>query len=258
MKKINFKKLIAVIMCVVMTATGLCLPSSAAAAGTTMNNPISVSFGKKYSKKWTKKTRNTNCFNKIKISNRGILTITTDRPYDSKGEILDLEFKLYDSDGDIVRANGTNHSSESADSKYRKYVGLDKGTYYLNITPDSWIISGTFMLSYSFSFKKSKRCEIESNESTSKATELQIGKCIPHTLAATEREVKNTLSGYQVRYSRNADFSDAVTEYHKVDDDLYIEPFMPTGTHYIRVRAYRETEKKTVYSPWSDTYRVDY
>lgn len=382
MKRTKMAKFLSVIMCIVVTVTGLCFPASAAAKGATMDNAVSVSFGKTYSKSWDKKTLKVNCYNKIKISDRGILTINATKPYDDDGEYGKLSFRLYDSDGEMVWANDTNSSVKNANSKYKKYVGLDKGTYYLNITPDFYVTSGTIKTTYSFSFTKNSKCEVESNESTAKATELKAGKMytsyygsdgahydgsendyfkftvkkgcfytvqfddydkISGTSAmvkilnksgkeidetevilnsgktalafqatadgahyirihnygkeqfkykigvakytskpddavvdrvkaynykeaievnidsAYHREIKDTISGYQVSYSRNKDFSKAKTEKVKANDDnIEIEPSSPTGTYYVRVRAYREIEGKTVYGGWSETFEAEF
>ena len=382
MKKTKIVKALSVIMCVIITVTGMCIPASAAVKGSTMDNAITVSFGQSYSKSWTKKTLRVNCYNKIKISNRGILTINASKPYDDDGEYGELSFKLYDSDGEIVWANDTMSSVESASSKYKKYVGLDKGTYYVNITPDFYVTSGTIKTTYSFSFEKNSRCEIESNESTSKATELEIGKmytayygadgafyegaendyfkfkvkkgkfyivqfdgydkisgtsagvkvlnksgkkvdaeevvlssgktalafvadsdgmyyvniygyhgeqfkykigignymakpdeplisyvdawrrdeCIEITLDYSFKcEVEDTITGYQVSYSKNKDFSNAKTKkFRSNESHLEVKPSSTTGTYYVRVRAYRDTEKKIVYGAWSDTFEVEF
>ena len=61
MKKTKIVKALSVIMCVIITVTGMCIPASAAVKGSTMDNAITVSFGQSYSKSWTKKTLRVNC-----------------------------------------------------------------------------------------------------------------------------------------------------------------------------------------------------
>lgn len=198
-KKIEFKRFFAAVLCLILTITVFTLPASAAAAGTTMDNPISIKMDKDYTKSWTKKTRKVNCFNKIKITDRGFLTITAKKPYDSDGKIGSLLFSLYDTNGDLIWDNGSSGSTDDASTKYIKTVGLDAGTYYLNIKFDSYIISGTFKTTYSMSFKKNKYCEIESNDSSTNATEMVFGKYYTGVYGGGWQAEKNDFYKFQVK-----------------------------------------------------------
>ena len=55
------------------------------------------------------------------------------------------------------------------------------------------------------------------------------------------------------------DFSNAKTKKFRSNERyLKVKPSSTTGTYYVRVRAYRDTEKKIVYGAWSDTFEAEF
>lgn len=73
----------------------------------------------------------------------------------------------------------------------------------------------------------------------------------------TYSEVK-MVSGYEIQYSTNHDFSSAQT--HKVNDTNTTSQILPNTTpgctYFVRIRSFYVGSKKTRYSAWSDTKQI--
>lgn len=172
------------IFCAVLTVA-LCmgllvmLPATeadAAAAGTMMSNAVEANFGSSYYKSWSKDTDHLNHYVKFKVTQKGILTITADKPFDSEGEYGRLYFTVYDSNGDPVWGNNSYQSVDDAKDKYVVNVGLASGTYYLTLKPGFSVKSGLIETWYKLTFKANSYCEIEENGSGSSATAVELKK----------------------------------------------------------------------------------
>jgi hypothetical protein len=146
----------------------------AASSGTMMSNAVVITFGNSYTKSWTKDTDHLNHYSKITVKEQGYITINASKPFDSEGEYGEIEFVLYDAEGNPIWGNNGRKSVDDAKSSYIYKVGLAKGVYYLTMKPGFYVQSGLITTNYSISFKKDANCEIEPNDSAAQAREVNL------------------------------------------------------------------------------------
>ena len=149
--------------------------ASYAEPGTMMSNAIKVILGKQYTKTWLRSSDHLYCYNEITLSERGTLNMVFSKPTDAEGEYGRLEVAVYDVDGELIWGADSRDSVKSASPDFKYYIGLDKGTYYVTITPGFAVLSGAITTNYSFTFKPEEYCEIEPNENPKQATNLTLG-----------------------------------------------------------------------------------
>lgn len=145
-----------------------------AGAGTMISNAINISFGQDYYKLWDRSNYNLNHFVKIVVPKNGIITFISNKPYDSRGEIGQIKLLVYNSRNELIGGRGSFFSNRNGSSIYTYSIGLEAGTYYVNITPGFSVLSGTILLAYDFVFIESDTCELESNETAARATPMQL------------------------------------------------------------------------------------
>jgi hypothetical protein len=164
--------LVLILFCVIVCSS----TANAASAGATMGNAVKIIFDNTYTKTWTKDTDHLNHYSKITVTEQGYITITASKPFDSEGEYGEIEFTLYNSEGEPFWGNESRYSADSARNDYKYKVGLAPGVYYLTMKPGFYVTSGTIVTNYSISFKKDDHCEIEPNNSGEIATTIKLGQ----------------------------------------------------------------------------------
>lgn len=63
------------------------------------------------------------------------------------------------------------------------------------------------------------------------------------------------IAGYELQYSKNEDFSDAVDKDLK-ENRFTVKKLEPKDVYFVKARAYMSVNKKTVYGRWSEPVRV--
>lgn len=145
-----------------------------AGVGTMISNAVTISFGQDYYKLWDRSNYYLNHFVKIVVPKNGIITFTSNKPHDSKGEIGKINIFVYNSRNELVGGRGTFQSDKNSSSIYTYSIGLEAGTYYMNITPGFAVQSGSILIAYDLTFTESDTCELESNETAACATPMQL------------------------------------------------------------------------------------
>lgn len=140
------------------------------------SNAVEVTFGQTYTKSWEKDTDHLNYYIKFVVPSRGVVSITASKPYDSEGEYGELEFAVFDDNGEILWSNDTFRTKSNARSDYKKNVGLMPGIYYMTIKPGFRVTSGSISTVFSLNFEENEYTEVEDNGSATKATEMELGK----------------------------------------------------------------------------------
>ena len=193
----------------------------AAEAGTTKSNAIVMKEYQTYTKGWTSSNDTKKCYNKITVSNRGVLCFKIDNKTDSRGNELEFDLILYDENSNIVWRTDTENLDENVyEYTYWFDIGLTKGIYYLNIKPKFTVNYGTININYYYGFIESDSYEIENNNSKSKATKLKMN---------------DVISGY----IGDEDYSSGNNDYFKVK--------MEKGHIYeFQIRGYYTLEKDNV------------
>ena len=148
---------------------------SSGRGGTMHANAIPVVFDKNHSSYWTSLSDHLNCFNRVVLPERGELTFRIDKIYDSEGEVGSVTTYIYNDRGELMWEHSSYKAKNDARDFYTYTVGLDKGTYYVNFTPDFYVEEGIFDFNYTFTFKADPYCEIEANNSFLDATKLEFG-----------------------------------------------------------------------------------
>lgn len=149
---------------------------SAAEAGTLSSNAIVLTDNKWYTKYWTNSNYSLNCYNKIQVPSRGYITFTMEKPYDTEGEIGEFYFYLYDANGVMIWSADTGDQAEQFSANYEYKIGLNAGTYYMNLDPSFYVQrnSGSIRCSYKYAFTKSNVWEIENNNTKRNATQINF------------------------------------------------------------------------------------
>ena len=147
-----------------------------AATGNTMNDPIIINYGSDYTKSWTNSTDHLNHYNKLTLTEKGIVKMTFSKPFDSDSEYGKLLIAVFDSEGEMIWNTKGSTQKDNAKTNYIYYIGLDKGDYYVTVKPGFSVISGLITTNYSFDFTANEYTETEPNESAKQSTLLNINK----------------------------------------------------------------------------------
>lgn len=146
----------------------------AAEAGTTVSNPIILTEDTYYSKYWTEDNYDLNCYSKIEVPARGYITITIEKPVDSEGEICSFNISLFNPDGEIVWGADSGDMISSFSDTYVYKVGLNAGTYYMNLDPNFFVWSGSIPSQFKYSFTAASDWEIEPNGEIVNAMPIEL------------------------------------------------------------------------------------
>ena len=179
MKKIATLSLTFVVMAVTMITFFAVAPKAQAAeAGTLLSNAIILNDGESYTKYWTNSNYNLNCYNKITVPSRGYITFTVEKPCDDEGEYGTFIFNLHTPDGTLVWDADTGAQKDTFSDFYIYKIGLDAGTYYINISPNFSVFSDSAPIpsTYFYEFTPSDYWEVESNDTKQTATPITLGQ----------------------------------------------------------------------------------
>ncbi|MDE5893824.1 MAG: hypothetical protein K2H45_12965, partial [Acetatifactor sp.] len=102
----------------------------------------------------------------------GLILMSIKKAIDSKGEEGTLTLELYDVKGSLIWSTDTRYANKIPDY-WEYFVGLGAGTYYLNITPNFYVTSGTVSTSYGIFYAPTDYCEKEPNSGIKTATKLE-------------------------------------------------------------------------------------
>ena len=118
-----------------------------------------------------------NCYSRFDVPQRGVITITVSKPYDSEGEYGKLNFDLTDIEGNQVWWQVTSDTKVKNGSPYYIYsVCLEPGTYLLNIMPSFWVTMGLITFNYTIDFANNPYVITEPNQDTANAAQVKEGK----------------------------------------------------------------------------------
>lgn len=141
-------------------------------SGYSVSEAIPISLNQFYNKAWTKSTYQYDHYTKFTLEEDGLILLNMTKPVDSKGEEGNLTLELYDVKGSLIWSTNTKYANKVPDD-WKYFVGLGAGTYYLNITPNFYITSGSVSTLYGVFYAPSDYCEKEPNSGMSTATKLE-------------------------------------------------------------------------------------
>ncbi len=146
--------------------------------GRTVDNPVIPSWDSVYFMEWGSKTYNVNCYNLLRVSQRGILTIRLTKPVMEQGEYGRLKLALYDDSNDEICEFITFKGQNDSRSYYEYSICVEPGIYYFNIRAGFVVFNGESPVNtgYIFSFEANENCEIEPNDTIWLADWLDTGK----------------------------------------------------------------------------------
>lgn len=170
------KKIISLLLCAVMAISIFPVSSFAATIGATPSNPVHVKFGQTYTGGWYGDNDHLNYYTYFEVPEQGLVTFEITKPCDDEGETGIIELLLFDENYEAVWSHRTRDEYNNPKPKYTFTVGLKKGVYLMNITPDFRVTSGFIDFNFKYTFKATKYCETEPNNVAAKATTMQLGK----------------------------------------------------------------------------------
>lgn len=217
-KKRIFAGLCACILLMVTMLVGIQTPVSAAVAGSTYSNPVVLSSGVWMTKVWTNDNDHLNYYNKITVPSRGYITIVIEKPLDSEGECGDFYLELYTIDGKLAWATNTNSQKDTFSEYYRYNLGLDAGTYFLNMDPGFYLYSYSAPISHSYMYQYTKALdwEIEPNGNLNTATEIALGKTY-YGVYTEESYSTSYKDYYKVNLTKDVNYIWTVTNWDELD-----------------------------------------
>ncbi len=171
MKKLKrlFVTLLTVCMFAVVFITNSVM--SQASGATNIASATIVTYGQKYYESWSGYNQD-EYFYKFYVPSNGVVNINATKPVDSSGDYRKLEFRVYNTAGEVICSCRTNDNT-SIKTNYNINFGLEQGTYYLTVQPYS-SISTTQETYFSLSFKKTSNAEKEYNGSKMDATPINL------------------------------------------------------------------------------------
>ena len=188
MKKIIRYALTMMVICLIVCAGFAMIPAEAAEDGATIENAINLKEGVYQSKWWDHHSKfRPDCYNKIVIPKKGCMTFTVIKPVNEDGEIESFDLVLYNSNGEVVWAADSYEQIKSADNAFIYYIGLNAGTYYMNLDPSFFVDkdSAGMETRYKYDFKACSDWETENNNtkpaeriSTNKELKLDASNCV--------------------------------------------------------------------------------
>ncbi len=244
MKKI-LKNSVAVMLMLLLACTVAFIASpeaSAAEPGTLVSNAINLYAGEWYTKYWTSQNDNLNCYNKIVVPERGYITFTAEKPFDDEGEICSYYLYLYTPDGQLVWTCNTDAQSDSFTEYYTYKIGLDAGTYYMNLDPSFYVYSDSAPIDarYKYDFTKSDYWEVESNNDMSKATVLTLGKTYNGVFA--DESFQSSYDDYfTFKLTKGTEYNITLYNFKTLDAGTLVEEFFDPDSEQISL--YNDREK---------------
>ena len=154
-------------------------PPTTSGDGTTPAKAVYMTPDASYTKSWTKDNDHLVHYTKFTLDQRGIVTFSVDKTYDSEGKVSSYDFLVADENGDTVFSQECYKSKDDIRSVYQFSFGLEAGTYYLSMDPNFTVKSGVITGSYGYTFEANEFCEVEPNETAATATEIQLGRMYP-------------------------------------------------------------------------------
>ena len=127
-----------------------------------------------YEVSWDKNTSDANWYTKFTLSARGVVTLTMIKPEDYDGAYGQVTSTIYNAWNQAVWESGSSLSQNDGADVYDYQIGLDAGTYYLNIRSDFYVVYGTVSTYYGLFFDANSNWEVEPNNGSSSATPIQI------------------------------------------------------------------------------------
>lgn len=255
------KKIISALLAIIMIISCFAMSFSASAEeGTSRSDAVAMTAGTYYTKAWTESNFKLDCFYKITIPSRGYITLTLEKLKDDN-EVCSYELTLLDENGNNVWLCDTDDQTETSSAYFVYKVGLNAGTYYLNIAPYMYYFFSDepIRTKYKYTFNATDSWEIEPNNTKETATQLTLDKMFSGVY--TEESYSGTYEDYyKISLQKGLTYNIKIENFEELDDGTtivtLIDPagetdslydykmsgntavftFKPTtsGTHYIR------------------------
>lgn len=214
---IKFLSVFTLIFVAMLLLTANTPKASANGDGSLVSNSIVLEDGCYLTKTWTHENYNLNCFNKIVVPQRGYITFSIDKPFLSDGDVGYFEFFLYNSSGEIIWAADSYKLTDSFSDYYEYNIGLNSGTYYMNIDPSFyiWYDDAPIVSTYGYSFTEADNWEIESNDDKASATSLKVNTYYNGVSGDESYDVPHC-DYYSVYLTAGNDYKLEITNYSKL------------------------------------------
>ena len=229
------KKILSLLLAIVMILScfaALGVSASAAEAGTTVSNPIVLREGVMHTKYWTSDNDDLACYNKIVVPARGYITFAINKPYDDEGEAGGFSFILYSAKGKTVWNGTTGREKNSFTDTYVKKIGVDAGTYYLNIDPHFFLQrdSAPIKTFYKYRFTKANNWEIEPNDTFGQATPISLNTKY-YGVYCDENVLVSSEDWYSFKMTKGVSYTIRVGNHGELcSDTAIIQLIIPNGS----------------------------
>ncbi|MCR5795359.1 MAG: hypothetical protein K6G61_08490 [Solobacterium sp.] len=181
--KNTIKNIFIRILTVLMLVTVFTVPSvkqvSAATKGSSMSNPVVMTSGTTYQKKWTQNSKT--LYTKFTVPARGVATFTINKPLEYDNEYGYYDIAILNSTGKELWKLSSYAMSSSSDKNAAYKIGLAKGTYFMEIKCIAYYSSSgrtSHTVNYNYKYTKTSVWEVEPNNTKKTATALTLGQTI--------------------------------------------------------------------------------
>lgn len=265
-KTIRFRAIISILAILVCFVALLAPQVYAEEVGDSISNPIILANDTYYSKKWTKDNVCYNCYCKIDATSRGYVTFTIVNSDDYYYTSL-FRLQLLNISGQVVWSAKTSNYSYHADEIVYK-IGLDKGTYYMELEPYFDVIQVYCESKFKYSFTAAENWELEPNGALSNATYISLNKMYkgvygedPYDVNPQDKYSVDLVKGNMysikinnaealfydnalVRILNSYGYTDTVLSLSDQDSEDYSWIFKPTSTDTYYIEIYNESSIK--------------
>ncbi len=168
------KKITAFVLAICLVA-GLAGQTSVYASDVTaktdsMETAEERAFDTGYSITWSEGAKE--CWGKVTLEENGILGVYVTKPVKQiTNEMIKIKVSIFDEYG--VKVYEMKDVEETKDGS--SYIGLKKGTYYVNLAPEYADSAIGQTSDYKFAFSASDKCELEVNDTKETATSAKVG-----------------------------------------------------------------------------------
>ncbi|MGN0312695.1 MAG: fibronectin type III domain-containing protein [Lachnospiraceae bacterium] len=127
-------------------------------------------FDTNYSITWSEGAEE--CWSKVTLEENGILGVHVTKPVKQiTNEMIKIKVSIFDEHGEKVYEMKDVEETKDGSS----YIGLKKGTYYVDLAPEYADSAIGQTSDYKFVFSASDKCELEVNDTKETATSVKVG-----------------------------------------------------------------------------------
>ena len=207
------------IMCLVcMMFVCVSLTNVDAMVNKTPESALKATLDKTYTRIWNGSNYDNDFYNKVYVDEKGELKIKVSKPVNNAGDYEYIGVTVYDSQYKVVWKHHSWGDVQDLSKNYYEYkIGVNEGTYYINLEFDGILFNESVSSTYSFSLEKNEYVEIENNEKVEHATVLNLGHKYKGVFGSSELDTSNH-DFYKFYVSQSGNYEIVLDDYRDFEN----------------------------------------